>query len=125
MITIDIKPLSVNAAWQGRRYKSNAYKKYCYDVPKLLPKNIKLPKGNYIAVYEFGLSNLASDWDNPVKPIQDIISQKYKFDDRNIIIGITHKVKVPKGKEYIRFHFYEYRVETFEKIITLLNTFNT
>lgn len=124
MITIDIKPLSVNAAWQGRRYKTPNYLKFAKELGLKLPKKITFPKGNYVAVYEFGLSNIASDWDNPIKPIQDIISNYYNFNDRNIILGMAHKVKVPKGKEYIRFHFYEYRVETFEKIIQFLNKNN-
>ncbi len=103
-ILIDIKPLSVNEAWQGRRFKTGKYKKYEKDMLLCLPK-IELPEPPYIAYYTFGLSNMASDWDNPVKPFQDICQKKYGFNDRNIKKAVIEKVKVEKGKEYIAFRF--------------------
>ena len=39
-----IKPLSVNEAWQGKRFKTNSYKSYEKDVMRLLPANLEIPK---------------------------------------------------------------------------------
>jgi Holliday junction resolvase RusA-like endonuclease len=99
---VKIKPLSVNDAWQGKRFKSPAYKKYENDVLLMLP-TIKIPISPLSIAYEVGYSNPASDIDNFVKPFQDILCKKYKFDDRDIYrISIIKKI-VPKSKEYIKF----------------------
>ena len=102
MITIPIKPLSVNQAWKGKRYKTDVYKKYERDVLLLLPK-IKVCDGPLIVYLEFGFSNKASDIDNPVKPILDIMQKKYGFDDKQVQEMRLIKKKVKKGAEYIRF----------------------
>lgn len=103
MINIPIKPLSVNKVWKGKRYKTKEYYQYEMDCGLLLPPSIEIPEG-YLKIYlEWGLSNFGGDWDNPIKPIQDIISTKYGFNDNRIIEGTARKVKVKKGKEYIKF----------------------
>ena len=102
MIRIDIKPLSVNEAWQGKRFKTPKYKAYEYHTLLLLPK-LTLPTPPYVIHFEFGLSNSASDWDNPVKPLQDILQKKYGFNDKDIHRAIVDKVKVKKGEEYFKF----------------------
>jgi len=99
---IQIKPLSINEAFQGRRFKTKKYKDFEQEfLLKLKP--LKLPKPFYSVYYEFGLSNVLSDWDNPVKPTQDILQQKYGFNDKNIFEALVRKVKVNKGEEYIKF----------------------
>ena len=55
-----------------------------------------------MACYEFGLNTLA-DWDNPVKPLQDILQKKYGFDDRRIMRATVIKSIVKKGDGYINF----------------------
>lgn len=99
MVKLKIKPLSVNNAWRGRRFKTKDYKEYEKEIIYQLP-TIKLPDPPYQIIFEFGLSNKASDWDNPVKPLQDILQKKYKFDDKLIYEGIVRKIIVPKGQEY-------------------------
>jgi hypothetical protein len=42
---IKIKPLSVNKAWQGKRFKTNEYKQYEKEVSLLLPSHLKIPEG--------------------------------------------------------------------------------
>lgn len=84
MIKIKIKPLSVNEAWRGKRYKTDLYKNYSKLVPLLLPKKLEIPKGKLTIKYIFGFSNSLSDIDNPVKQFQDVLCKKYKFDDRRI-----------------------------------------
>ena len=102
MIKINIKPLSVNDVWQGKRFKTPAYKNYEKLLLLTLPK-IKIPEPPYVIYFEFGFSNSASDWDNPVKPFQDILSKKYRFNDKLIKRAIVDTVLVKKGQEYIKF----------------------
>lgn len=103
MIKINIKPLSVNECWQGRRFKTPAYKKYERDLLLMLP-NFDVPKSGPIEIrLEFGFSSAASDWDNPIKPFQDILQKRYQFDDKRIKRAIVNVEQVGKGCEYINF----------------------
>lgn len=104
MITVNIKPMSVNDAWQGRRYKTPQYNKYQRDVLLLLPK-ITVPPGRLKLILELGFSNIQSDLDNPIKQILDILQKKYIFNDSRIWEINATKVKVEKGKEYFKFEF--------------------
>jgi len=45
---------------------------------------IKIPEPPYEIHFRFGFGNSLSDWDNPVKPTQDILSKKYGFNDKLI-----------------------------------------
>ncbi len=102
IIKINMKPMSVNGAWQGRRFKSKEYIAYTDSCMSILP-NITLPEPPYRINFEFGVSNPASDWDNPVKPIQDILQKRYKFNDKDIYEAFVKKVIVPKRHEYFSF----------------------
>lgn len=108
MLVIPIKPLSVNEAWQGKRYKTSKYKKYCKDVALMLPNNIELPKGKFGIRFHFYFSSARSDWDNPIKTTQDAICSTYGLDDANIYLGIVEKFIVEKGQERIEFEIFEY-----------------
>ncbi len=103
---INIKPLSVNTAWQGKRFKTPAYNGYEKLLLHLL-KPIKLPPKPFEIWFEFGFSNQASDVDNPCKPLMDILQKKYKFNDKDVIWLHLHKVIVPKGQEFISFKINE------------------
>lgn len=106
MIRIKIKPLSVNEAWKGKRFKTEKYKIYEHTLLWLLPKII-IPSPPYEIYFKFGFSSSLSDWDNPVKPTQDILSKKYGFDDKQIRKAIIETEIVKKGKEYIEFEIIE------------------
>jgi hypothetical protein len=101
---INLKTLSVNEAWKGRRSKTDKYENYClvlfYD---LLPKNIELPEPPFQIEFTFGFSSKSSDWDNPIKPLQDVLAKKYKFNDKLIKRGIVSVVDVKKGDEFFQF----------------------
>jgi hypothetical protein len=114
MPKIEVKPLSVNNCWQGKRFKTNEYKAYEKEMLYRLPK-IKIPEPPYKVYYEFGFSSAASDLDNPVKPLQDILQKKYKFDDKNIHQMLAERVKVKKGEEYLIFEIEHYDKEAKEK----------
>ena len=102
MNKVDIRPLSVNRAWQGKRFKTPEYKAYHTAVTLMLPKMV-IPAGPLRVEYEFGFSNQASDLDNPVKCFTDILQKKYGFNDSRIMAMSIVKTIVPKGKEYIKF----------------------
>jgi hypothetical protein len=43
-----------------------------------LPQKIDIPEGRLEITFHFGMS-MASDYDNPVKIFQDVLSKKYGF----------------------------------------------
>lgn len=103
---IDIKPLSVNEAWTGRRFKTDEYKSYERSVLMLL-RPMTIPEGPLELFLEWGFSSAGSDFDNPIKPFTDCLQKKYKFNDNRIIEAHIKKVKVKKGSEYINFEIKE------------------
>ena len=100
---IQIKPLSVNEAWQGQRFKTRSYQDYERRALLLLPPILDIPAGDLSIILEFGFSNRASDLDNPVKPIMDILQKRYGFNDAQVMHYQLIKKIVPKGSEYIAF----------------------
>lgn len=100
---IQIKPLSVNEAWQGQRFKTRSYQDYERRALLLLPPILDIPAGDLSIILEFGFSNRASDLDNPVKPIMDILQKRYGFNDAQVVHYQLIKKIVPKGSEYIAF----------------------
>ena len=99
---INIKPLSVNQAWAGRRFKTPKYKAYEKELKyKLKPMDI--PEGKLKVLLTFGLSSKLADIDNPVKAFIDILQKKYNFNDRDIYEMNLKKVDVKKGNEFIEY----------------------
>lgn len=99
---LDIKPLSVNQAWQGKRFKTPAYKRYERDVMMLL-KPMEIPEGDLAIDITYGFSNKQSDVDNPTKLLIDILQKKYGFNDSRVTRLNMQKQKVKKGEEFIHF----------------------
>ena len=104
MLRVEIKPLSVNECWRGKRSKSVKYLQYQEDVFWMLPK-FKLPEPPFEIYLRFGFSSASSDFDNPVKPFVDIMQKRYKFDDKHIKRAIIEVDQVKKGAEFIEFDF--------------------
>lgn len=102
-IIIKVKPLSVNACWKGRRYKTDDYKFYESAVMCLLP-SISMPKPPFKLTICFGLSTVSNDIDNGCKPLIDILQKRYGFNDRYINELHVFKNKVEKGQEYFSFY---------------------
>lgn len=105
---LHIKPLSVNEAWKGRRFKTDAYNNFVQHVLMILPHDLVVPNGNLAIHLCFGFSNKGADIDNPVKPILDILQKKYNFNDSRIYKLHVDKIIVPKGSEFIEFEFGEH-----------------
>jgi hypothetical protein len=93
-----IKLLSVNECWQGRRFKTPAYKDYEKILMYTLP-NYEINYDKYYIICIFNFSSNRADWDNPIKPLQDILQKKYKFNDCNITNALVLKNIVPKKDE--------------------------
>ena len=109
MLVVEIKPLTVNQVWAGKRFKTPAYKQYEYEVQRLLPDHLELPDGKLHLRLIWGVSTDLSDWDNPIKPFQDVLQKKYKFfNDSKVRYGEVIKTVVKKGHEFIRFEFHPY-----------------
>jgi Holliday junction resolvase RusA-like endonuclease len=103
---INQKPLSVNQAWQGKRYKTPAYKDYEKAMIIMMPKG-KIDSLEMLRVeFFFGFSNSASDLDNPVKLLMDIAQKKYGFNDKNVFELNVRKCLVKKGQEFIQMGIY-------------------
>ena len=106
---VKIKPLSVNDAWKGRRYKTKDYLKFERDLLFLLPNKYKIPDGKLEIILRFGFSSNGSDWDNPIKPIQDVLQKKYNFNDNRVFRGTIEKEIVKKGNEFFEFEIIEFK----------------
>jgi len=105
--TINIKPLSVNEAFNGRRTRSEKYDSFIRSMMFLLPKTIEIPDPvNVKLAIEFGFSSKGSDIDNCCKSFLDCLVKKYSFDDRQIYELHVFKSIVKKGEEYIKFKIY-------------------
>jgi Holliday junction resolvase RusA-like endonuclease len=102
MPKLNIKPLSVNECWQGKRFKTKEYKQYEKDVLLMLPK-LKLITSPYSIEIEFGFSSSLADIDNPLKPFLDILQKKYNINDRDVYSLTVKKSIVTKGNEFIKF----------------------
>ena len=104
---INIKPLSVNEAWQGKRFKTKKYKQYEKQLLTLLRRSSALDdlkKHEKLKLeINLGFSSANSDYDNPIKLIQDILQKKYVFNDSKIYEARIKKNIVNKGHEYFDF----------------------
>ena len=99
---IQIKPLSINQAYQGRRYKTDKCKAFEKELMlKLPPLKLKYT-GKLKVQLDYGFSSVLSDIDNPNKMVIDVLQKKYKFNDNQIFELNQKKEIVPKGKEYIK-----------------------
>ena len=102
MAKINIVPMSVNKAWQGKRFKTKTYKTYERECTLILPK-LEIPDGKLKVNLIFGFSSKLSDADNPVKCFVDILQKKYGFNDSRIYEYSIKKEDVKKGYEFIEF----------------------
>lgn len=110
MIKLDLKPLSVNQAYRGKKWRTPAHDCFKTAIKYLLPDWYKIPAPPYCIHFEFGVSSSLSDGDNLIKLSQDSIADKYGFNDRYIKRWIVDVEQVKKGEEYIKF-----KIETLVK----------
>ena len=108
LINLDVKPLSVNQCWQGRRFKTKAYKQYEKAILLLLPDIEFTYKDDIEINIVFGFSAKTADIDNPLKPILDILQKKYGFNDRSVYRLTVDKVITKKKEEFINIRINDY-----------------
>lgn len=103
MIKIPLKPVSVNAAWQGRRFKTQLYKDFEQEMLAIMPRNLCKIPGNYAIHLKFFLKNArACDLSNFIKTTEDIIVKAGIVDDDRFCWHMT--VEKFKSKEnYLEF----------------------
>lgn len=107
MIHIDIKPLSNNEMYGGRKVKSYKYKNFERKILPLLPEDMKVPEGKLQLYVAVGLSSKLADLDNTLKPFIDCLQLKYDFNDKWIYMITATKTNVKKGDEFIEFSLEE------------------
>lgn len=94
-----IKPLSVNQAWQGKRFKTPEYRTFEKEVLYKLPY-LKMDEGEYKVTYIFYLIHAkTTDCDNLVKPLQDCIVKKGIIKDDRFISEYTVK-RIKSDRDY-------------------------
>ena len=117
-IKLNVDPLSVNKAWQGRRFKSPAYKNFENDACKMLPFSKKDPIKEEIFVhYIYHIKNFGmADTFNFEKTLSDmLVKLGYILDDRYIRAGYQRKEKIKDGEnEWIEIHIVPYTGQDIE-----------
>lgn len=84
--------MSVNIAWQGKRYRTPEYKKYTEEMLYLLPKKEMIVGQVGIFLFFYIKNPKQCDLDNFIKPVIDILVKKeYIKDDRYIYFLQAHK----------------------------------
>lgn len=110
MIRFKVKPLSVNQAFKGKRFRTGAARLFFDRVIlawRELKKSIRpnLPKKGHLFVhYRYGVSNMGTDADNPTKSFQDALFFALGENDKRVRFMLIEKVKAPKSEEFIDWH---------------------
>ena len=104
---IKIKPLSINEAYRGRRFKTKSLEVYKESLKYLLPK-MSVTEGKLSVTYVFGVSSKGSDGDNLIKAFQDCVAEQYGFNDNKIYEWYVKKTDVEKGEEFVEFDIKAY-----------------
>lgn len=117
MNRVNIRPLSVNEGYRGRRFHTKEHKIWSQSVNILLPNSFKLPLPPFEIKLRFGMSSSSSDFDNPTKFFIDSLATKYRFNDKLIRKGTIEKTLVPKGKEFIEWDILKLEPEDCPKLL--------
>ena len=106
-LSIPLKPLSVNVAFQGRRFKTPAYKQYEKDITKLLGRAREKPiEGELYVCYSFYLKNYAlTDTGNLEKLLTDtLVALGYIKDDRYIKKLVMEKYRAKQDSIEVKIY---------------------
>ena len=99
-IELKIKPISINAAYQGRRFKTQECKEYEKQLCLLLPFSKSTMTGEIEIYFTFYLKNYKkTDISNLVKVTEDILVKRGYFeDDRKIKKMHLEKIESEEDK---------------------------
>lgn len=115
-MVLKFKPLSVNKAWQGKRFKTPEYKSYENVLLTLIKiqKPIKV-SGLVEVYYKFYIKEFSrSDVGNFEKPLTDIIVKAGLIDDDRYIVKTTLE-KFKSDNNYIEIYVSPYILRTSRK----------
>jgi Holliday junction resolvase RusA-like endonuclease len=98
-IAIDIKALSLNNCYRGRRFSTTAKKQYDRALQLLLPK-VKVEGPRYTVTLRFFLKDcFRGDLDNLAKVLIDnIVKREIISNDRNVVEIHLYKRRAPKDR---------------------------
>ena len=109
---IDIKPMSVNRCWQGRRFRTPEFRQWQRDVQTLLTQynGARFGKeGIEVSIIFYERYPIRGDIDNKVKPILDcLVEAGIIGDDRYIFKLIIEKEKA--DQDFFTFNIKKYNV---------------
>jgi Holliday junction resolvase RusA-like endonuclease len=111
-IVVKTKPLSNNALWKGRRFKSDAYETYEREMLFLLPRDVEKYRveGVCCVYYRFYIkTHKVSDVDNLIKGLQDILVKRGFIEDDRYIYRIIAE-KYPAQNDRIEVEIFPYVV---------------
>jgi len=99
-IEIPLKPISVNEAFQGRKFKTKKCKQYEKDIVNFLGFWKEKIEGKIEIHYTFYLINHSrTDYDNLIKITQDmLVNRGYLVDDSKIYKAIIEKIPSKEDK---------------------------
>lgn len=103
-LTLHVKPLSVNDAWQGQHFSTAAKKQYETRLQWSLPKVAVVGKPYYKVAFDFHIVNFhLTDYDNLIKVTQDcLVKRGIITNDRLIVHSTQRKFPAKKDRVVIR-----------------------
>ena len=109
MYTLELKPISVNEAYKGRKWMTDKHREF-KKVAAILLSRMDFPKLKekepFYIIYHF-YTDASVDIDNMVKVVQDCITQCLGTDDRYIYGLYIEKHKIKRGNERIEFNIFQ------------------
>ena len=115
MIVINLKPVSTNKIWKGKRWMSKEgaqFKKDCLLLLRAKQAKLKVMEGEMSIHFRFGLSR-EMDTSNCIKLVEDCVALALGVDDIKFRGMTATKEKVAKGKEFIAVEITDYLDEQF------------
>lgn len=107
MPRIDIKPISANQCWQGRRFKTPEYKIWRLSVGILMKKHKRFSQGKYeVNLRVYTRYCATSDVDNFIKPALDSLVESGIIPDDKYIQKVTCE-KFKSDTDYFEYEIKE------------------
>lgn len=109
MLSINLKPLSTNDAWRGRKFSTQAKKLYEAQLRERLEWCTFSGKPPYRIHFKFYISSM-QDYDNCIKVSQDTLCEFFDINDRDIHYAIIEKIPTKRWEEH-----FEVEIESYKK----------